>query len=450
MTQPTLPTLPTPEPGATAGAIAPARRRQAVRGRPIPRVPQWRVRLAATLAVLGPGLVSGFADNDAGGITTYSLAGANFGYTLLWVILASQVVLFFTQEVGARLGLATGKGLISLIRERWGVRWTVFAAFLMLTANLGSIVAEFAGIGAALGIFGVPPQISAAIAAVVVVAFIALGSYSRVQYLFVGVGVAVSAAYIFSAIEAQPDWALAVHSLVSPQLSSSPVYWLAVVGTVGTTITPWGQAFIQSYVVDKGLRPEDLKGSRADVFAGTLLTNVVAFFIVVACAATLYENGLQITSAADAAQALAPIAGEAAALVFAVGLLGASFLGLGVVPLSSAYTTCEAFGWETGVDWNWRDAPAFYGLLAFFIGFAALFVMIPGLPLIAVMFSAQVLNALLLPFVLVFVMLLASDRELMGPLVSGRFLRTVGWLATALLVLLSLVLVGSSVAALAA
>ncbi len=448
-TQSTPATTPAPGGAATPAAIAaaPARRRQAGLIRPIPRLPAWRVRLAATLAVLGPGLVSGFADNDAGGITTYSLAGTNFGYTLLWVILASQIVLFFTQEVGARLGLATGKGLISLIRERWGVRWTVFAALLMLTANLGSIVAEFAGIGAALGIFGVPPQVSAAIAAVVVVAFIALGSYSRVQLLFVGVGVAVSAAYIFSAIEAKPDWALAVTSLVSPQLSSSPVYWLAVVGTVGTTITPWGQAFIQSYVVDKGLRPEDLRGSRADVFAGTLLTNVIAFFIVVACAATLHAEGLKITSAADAAQALAPIAGEAAALVFAVGLLGASFLGLGVVPLSSAYTTCEAFGWETGVDWNWRDAPAFYGLLAFFIGFAALFVMIPGLPLIAVMFSAQVLNALLLPFVLVFVMLLASDKALMGPLVSGRILRTIGWLATAVLVLLSLILVVSSVTA---
>jgi len=444
---------PTPAvPGVGGIAAAPARepansRRRAVVRRPIPRLPHWRVRLAASLAVLGPGLVSGFADNDAGGITTYSLAGANFGYTLLWVILASQIVLFFTQEVGARLGLATGKGLISLIRERWGVRWTVFAALLMLAANLGSIVAEFAGIGSALGIFGIPPQISAAIAAVVVTAFIALGSYSRVQYLFVGVGVAVSAAYIFSAFEAQPDWALAFSSLVHPQLSASPVYWLAVVGTVGTTITPWGQAFIQSYVVDKGLRPEDLKGSRVDVFAGTLLTNVIAFFIVVACAATLYANGLKITSAADAAQALAPIAGDAAALVFAIGLLGASFLGLGVVPLSSAYTTCEAFGWETGVDWNWRDAPAFYGLLAFFIGFAALFVMIPGLPLITVMFSAQVLNALLLPFVLVFVMLLASDKELMGPLVSGRFLRVMGWLATAVLVLLSVILLASSLGA---
>jgi NRAMP (natural resistance-associated macrophage protein)-like metal ion transporter len=410
---------------------------------PLRRLPAWRVRLLAVLAVLGPGLVSGFADNDAGGITTYSLVGSQFGYALLWVILASQVVLFFTQEVGARLGLATGKGLMGLIRERWGVRWGAFAALLMLVANLGSTVAEFAGIGSALGIFGIPPQISAAVAAVVVVGFIALGNYSRVQYLFVGVGVAVSAAYVISAFMANPDWAQAAQGL-RPQLSSSPVYWLAVVGTVGTTITPWGQAFIQSYVADKGLRADDLPASRLDVFAGALLTNVIAGFIVVACAATLYANGVTITSAADAAKALEPFAGPAATVIFALGLLGASFLGLGVVPMTSAYTTCEAFGWETGVDWNWREAPAFYGLLAFFIGFAALFVMIPGLPLIQVMFLAQVLNALLLPFILVFVMLLARDREIMGSLASGRLLGTIGWVATALLVLLSLVLVATS------
>ena len=264
------------------------------------------------------------------------------------------------------------------------------------------------------------------------------------QYLFVAVGIAVSGAYVFSAVQASPDWGMALRNLVGPHLSASPVYWLAVVGTVGTTITPWGQAFIQSYVADKGLRPEDIRASRVDVFAGALLTNVIAAVIVVACAATLYTHGLKINSAADAARALEPLAGPAAAVVFAVGLLGASFLGLGVVPMSSAYTTCEAFGWETGVDWNWREAPAFYGLLAFFIGFAALFVMIPNLPLIQVMFLAQVLNALLLPFVLVFVMRLASDKELMGPLASGRVLSTIGWACTAVLILLSVVLVVSS------
>ena len=424
----------------------PRRRRGPRALRPLPRLPAWRVRLLAVLAVLGPGLVSGFADNDAGGITTYSLVGAKFGYTLLWVILASQIVLFFTQEVGARLGIATGKGLMGLIRESWGVRWAAFAAFLMLTANLGSTVAEFAGIGAALGIFGVPPQVSAAVAAVVVVGFIALGNYGRVQYIFVGVGILVSGAYVISAFMAEPDWALAAQSMLHPQLSSAPLYWLAVVGTVGTTITPWGQAFIQSYVADKGLREDDLPASRIDVFSGALLTNVIAAFVVVACAATLYANGVTITSAADAANALEPFAGTAATVLFALGLLGASFLGLGVVPMTSAYSTCEAFGWETGVDWNWREAPAFYGLLAFFIGFAALFVMIPGLPLIPVMFLAQVLNALLLPFILVFVMLLARDRQIMGNLASGRLLGAIGWIATAVLIMLSLTLVVTSIA----
>ena len=398
--------------------------------------------MVAVLAVLGPGLVSGFADNDAGGITTYSLAGARFGYSLLWVILASQVVLFFTQEVGARLGLATGKGLMGLIRERWGVRWTAFAAAMMLFANLGSTVAEFAGIGSALSLFGIPPQISAAVAAVVVVSLIAIGSYSRIQYLFVAIGLFVSVAYVVSANIAHPAWDTALHSLIVPDLQSSPAYWLMVVGTVGTTITPWGQAFIQSYAADKGLRAEDLPASRIDVFAGALLTNVIAAFILIAVAATLWTSGQRdIGTAADAARALQPLAGAEASVLFGVGLLGASILGLGVVPLTSAYATCEAFGWETGVNWNWREAPAFYGLLAFFIGFAALFVMIPGLPLIQVMLAAQVLNALLLPFILVFVMRLAADRKTLGALASGPILLTIGWLSTALLVALSLILV---------
>jgi Mn2+/Fe2+ NRAMP family transporter len=316
-----------------------------------------------------------------------------------------------------------------------------------LAANLGSIVAEFAGIGSALSLFGIPPQVSAAVAAVVVVGFIALGDYRRVQYLFVAIGLGVSTAYVFSAFLAGPDWRQAAHDLVVPQLSSSPLYWLAVVGTVGTTITPWGQAFIQSYVVDKRLGPEDLAASRVDVLFGASITNVVAGFIIVACAATLWATGqTTITSAADAAAALEPLAGAAASALFAFGLIGASFLGLGVVPLASAYTTCEAFGWETGVDWNWREAPAFYGLLAFFIGFAALFVMIPGLPLIQVMFLAQVLNALLLPFILVFVMLLARDRAIVGSLASGRLLGAIGWLATALLIGLSAILLLSALA----
>jgi NRAMP (natural resistance-associated macrophage protein)-like metal ion transporter len=408
-----------------------------------------RVRFAAILGVLGPGLVSGFADNDAGGITTYSVAGVKYGYELLWVLLASQIVLFFTQEVGARLGLATGQGLTGLVRERFGVRWVTFLTITMLIANVGSIVAEFAGTAAALSLFNVPPAVSGALAASVVILLLTRGSFGKVQYLFVAVGIGVSLAYFASALMSHPDWGKAAGSLLVPSGNGSAAYWLAVVATVGTTITPWGQAFIQSYCADKRLGPEDLVGERLDVGLGALLTNLIAAFIVVACASALWSHNVVINTndpaaVADIAKALAPLAGEGAKILFAVGLLAASFLGLGVVPMTSAYAACEAFGWETGVDWRFRQAPAFYSLLIFFIVFGAFFVLIPGLPLVEVMLMAQVINALLLPFVLVFVMLLASDKKLMGPLVSGRFLQTIGWAGTGLLVLLSLTLAWSS------
>jgi Mn2+/Fe2+ NRAMP family transporter len=405
------------------------------------------IRMGVLLAILGPGLVSGFADNDAGGIATYSLAGIQFGYDLLWVILASQIVLFFTQEVGARLGLATGQGLTGLVRGQYGVRWAAFVAVLMLAANLGTTLAEFAGIGAALSLFGVPIAVSAVLSAVAMVLLVSRGSFGRVQFLFVAVGIAVSVAYVISAVLAKPDWGEAATRLVIPRLSAAPLYWLAVVGTVGTTITPWGQAFIQAYVVDKGLGVKQLLGERIDVALGSFLTNVIAGFIVVACAATLWASGqTNITDVAQAAKALGPLAGDAATVLFAGGLLAASLLGLGVVPLTSAYTVCEAFGWEAGVKWSWRDAPAFYGLLAFFVGFGALIVLIPGLPLFNVIFLSQVLNGLLLPFILVFVMLLARNHTLMGSLRSGRLLSVVGWSVTVILAIMSVVLVGVSLA----
>jgi NRAMP (natural resistance-associated macrophage protein)-like metal ion transporter len=409
-----------------------------------------RVRLVAIMGVLGPGLVSGFADNDAGGITTYSVAGAKFGYELLWVLLISQIVLFFTQEVGARLGLATGQGLAGLVRERYGVRWATFMISAMLVANLGSIVAEFAGCGAAVTVMGYPSWLGALIAAVVVVVLLTRGSYKWVQYIFVAVGICVSIAYFVSAILAHPNWGLTASSLVVPRLESNSAYWVAVVATVGTTITPWGQAFIQSYVADKRLGPEDLVGERIDVGFGALLTNVIALFIVVACAAAVYSARINVdTNSPQAvgqiANALRPLAGAGATYLFAIGLLAASFLGLGVVPLTSAYAACEAFGWETGVDWRLREAPAFYGLMIFFVVFAAIFILlVPKDSLIQVMLTAQIVNCLLLPFVLVFVMRLASNRELMGPLTSGRFLNAVGWIGTGLLVVLSMVLLVTS------
>lgn len=412
------------------------------------RIAGTRLPRIALLAALGPGLISGFADNDAGGITTYSIVGAQFGYDLMWVLLASLIALAITQEIGARLGLATGQGLGGLLRERFGVRWTAFAIFVMLLANLGDTVAEFAGIGAALLLLGVPIWISSVVAAVAMLLLLSRGSFQRIQFVFLGVGIGVSVAYAISAVLSHPDWSRALAYTVQPHGVLTAAYLLAVLGTVGTTITPWGQAFIQSYVADKRLGPEDLPASRVDVTSGALLTNLVAGFIVISCAATLWAHGkTEITDASDAARALVPFAGHFASIVFALGLLAASLLGLGTVPLTSAYSASEAFGWERGLHWRWREAPAFYGLLAFFVGFAAIFVLIPGVPLVAVLFLTQAFDGLLLPIILVFVMLMASDRRLLGDLASGFVLQALGWLVTALVSVLSVASVISQVLA---
>jgi NRAMP (natural resistance-associated macrophage protein)-like metal ion transporter len=405
------------------------------------RLSPLRARLAF-LAVLGPGLISGFADNDAGGITTYSLAGAQFGYDLMWALLASMIALTVTQEIGARLGLATGQGLGGLIRQRFGVRWTAFAMLTMLAANLGTTVSEFAGIAAALSLFHVPVIVSSLVSALFVILLLERGEFNRIQYVFLAAGIGISIAYAFSAVLAKPDWGRAALYSVAPHGAMTKMYILALVGVWGTTITPWGQAFIQSYIVDKRLGPEDLTAARVDVTAGSVITNVVAGFIVVACAATLWAHGItNISDAAGAAGALVPFAGKSAEILFAFGLLAASLLGLGTVPLTTAYSTTEAFGWERGLHYRWREAPEFYALLAFFVGFSALFVLIPGLPLIQVIFLSQVFNGLLLPVVLVFVMLMSGDRRTMGKLTSGRVLLAVGWLVTVFVGLLSVLLV---------
>jgi Mn2+/Fe2+ NRAMP family transporter len=402
-----------------------------------------RRQLRTFLLVLGPGLVTAFADNDAGGITTYSLAGAQFGFGLMWVLLVTAIALVVTQELGARLALATGQGLAGLIRERFGVRWTAFAVFTMLVANLGTTVAEFAGVAAALGLFGVPRDLSAVLSAAIVVLLLARGSFSRIQYAFVAIGAGVSIAYAVSASLAGPDWGRAARALIVPEITWTGAYFLTLVGVVGTTITPWGQALIQSYVADKGLGPRDLVPVRIDVALGSgLFTNLVAAFIIVACAVTIWANGGTIRDAADAARALGPLVGPSATTLFAIGLFAAALLGLGTVPLSSAYFACEAFGWEAGLHWRWREAPVFYGLLTFFVAAAGLFVVIPGLPLIDVMFLAQVLNGLLLPIILIFVMLLSREPRL-GALRSGRVLYPLGWAITGLAAVMSITFVVS-------
>lgn len=399
--------------------------------------------LRVYLLALGPGLVTAFADNDAGGITTYSLAGAQFGFGLMWVLLVTAIALTVTQETGARLALATGQGLAGLIRERFGVRWTAFAVLTMLVANLGTTIAEFAGMAAALGLFGVPAGLSAVLSASLVVLLLARGSFNRIQYGFVVIGAGVSIAYAASAYLAHPDWGQAARALVVPQISLTSAYFLMLVGVVGTTITPWGQALIQSYIADKGLGPRDLGPVRLDVSLGSgLITNLIGALIVVACAVTIFPTGRAIADAADAASALGPLVGPGATVFFAVGLFAAGLLGLGTVPLSSAYFACEAFGFERGLSFRWREAPVFYGLLTFFVVGAALFVVIPGLPLIQVMLLAQVVNGLLLPIILIFVMKLSREPNL-GSLRSGRVLYPLGWLITALASAMSLAFVAS-------
>lgn len=401
--------------------------------------------LRVYLLALGPGLVTAFADNDAGGITTYSLAGAQFGFGLMWVLLVTAVALTVTQETGARLALATGQGLAGLIRERFGVRWTAFAVLTMLVANLGTTIAEFAGMAAALGLFGVPAGLSAVLSASLVVLLLARASFNRIQYAFVAIGAGVSLAYAASAYLAHPDWGQAARALVLPQISVTSTYFLMLVGVVGTTITPWGQALIQSYIADKGLGPRDLGPVRLDVTLGSgVITNLIAALIVVACAVTIFPSGRTIESAADAANALGPLVGESATLIFAIGLFAAGLLGLGTVPLSSAYFACEAFGFERGLSFRWREAPVFYALLTFFVVGAALFVVIPGLPLIQVMLLAQVVNGLLLPIILVFVMRLSREPHL-GALRSGPVLYPLGWLITGLASVMSLAFVASLV-----
>lgn len=404
-------------------------------------------RLTLLFAAVGPGLIAAAADNDAGGITTYSLAGARFGYGLLWVLILITFSLGVTQEMGARMGVVTGKGFGGLIRERFGARWAALAILVMLVANLFTTVAEFAGIATSLRIFGVPTYISVPIAAVAVYYLMARFDFRRVQQVFLLSGV-LYLSYVISGILARPDWSLATRSVIQPEIPwSNTAYLLMFVATVGTTITPWGQFFIQSYIVDKRLNAEDLGYARADVYIGAFLTNFVAFFIIVACAATLWASRMQIDPAtADAGQlalALRPLAGQFASGLFAFGLLNASLLGAAILPLTTAYATSETFGWESGIDKRLREAPIFYGMLAFFIFVAGLIVLVPNLPLLQLMFLPQVLNGVLLPVVLIFVLKITNDPAFMGQYTNSRLFNAVAVVTVIGMIILTALLLAS-------
>lgn len=379
------------------------------------------LRLLPLLAIIGPGIISGSVDNDAGGITTYSVAGANFGVTLLWILFITTFTLAVTQEVGARMGLATGKGLASLIREKFGVKWTNFVMVVLLIANIGTIAAEFAGVAASLEIFGVTKYLSIPISAVIIYFAVTKGSFKKLEKIFLFAS-AFYLVYIISAILAKPDWGAGVKSLVIPTFRYDKAYLLTAIAVIGTTITPWGQFFIQDYVVDKKLTKRDLKIERWDVFTGAFLTNFISFFIIIACAATIFAAGKSITDAKDAAIALQPLAGQFASALFAFGLFNASIFGAALVPVSTSYVIAEAFGFESGLNFSFKQTPQFYSLFAILLAIGATLVIVPFVPLLTILFISQAMNAVLLLPILIFVFILSNDRKLLNHYANGHII----------------------------
>lgn len=377
-------------------------------------------RLATLAAVTGPGLLAGLSDDDPAGITTYSVLGAEHGYQLLWVLLLSTVALVLFHELGARMGVATGQGLVGLVRTRYGVRLGGLAMLLLLVANLGTTCAELAGVAAGFELFGVSRYVSVPVAAVGVSVLVLKGSFHRVEHLLMALA-AVFVAYIAAGLAVHPDWGSAAHGLVVPTMPRTRDAVVIVTATVGTTLAPWGLSFIQSYAVDKKLTAADLRYERIDVVIGSLLTGIIGFFVVVTCAATLFPTGMTVTSAADAAQALEPLAGRSAGLLFGVGLIGAALLAAAILPLSTAYSVSELMGQEGAVDDGFRRAPLFYSTYVLVTAVSAGMVLLPGISLVPVLVLTQVLNAVLLLPLLVFMYALSRDPELMGDFrVSSR------------------------------
>jgi Mn2+/Fe2+ NRAMP family transporter len=382
-------------------------------------------------------MIAANAGNDAGGIATYASAGADYGYTILWVLIPITISVGMVQEMCARMGAVTGKGLADLIRERFGVRWTAVVMLALLIANGGVTVSEFVGIAAATELFGVPRYVSVPLAAVSVWWLVVKGSYKRVERVFLVMSL-VFLGYIISAFMAHPDWGHVARGMVKPSLRFDPAYLFTLVALVGTTISPYMQVYVQSSVVEKGVRTDDYPLTRADVWTGTLFSNLIVFFIIISTAATLYRAGIHVNTAADAARALEPLAGHYAGWLFAIGLFGASMLAAGVLPLATAYSISEALGFEKGVSRSFREAPIFLGIFTFLVVTGAVVAMIPGLPLIKVLLVTQVINGLLLPVILITIQRLVNDREVMGPYVNGPIYNFAAWLITIIVSALSL------------
>jgi len=403
----------------------------------------WR-NVMVFLAVVGPGIITANVDNDAGGITTYSLAGAQYGNKLLWTLIPITIALVVIQEMSARMGVMTGKGLADLIRENYGVKITFWIMVALLIADVGNTIAEFSGAAASVQIFGVPPWISVPITAVAVWILVIKGTYRQVEKIFL-VACLFYVAYPISAILARPDWRTVLTATVTPTFQASGGYVAMLIGVVGTTIAPWMQFYLQSAVVEKGIKPEHYAHSRVDVIVGCVITDVVAFFIIVACAATVFVAGVKVETADQAALALGPLAGKYASWLFAFGLFNASFFAATILPLATSYYICEAFGWESGIDKKWGEAKQFYSLYTLIVALGAGVVLIPHLPLLQIMLFSQVVNGMLLPFILIFMLLLINKEKLMGPHRNGPWFNGIAWGTTAIMIVLTLYLVYAGV-----
>jgi len=401
----------------------------------------WRARAALFLAVVGPGFITANVDNDAGGIWTYSVAGAQFGYSLLWVMIPTTIALVVVQEMASRMGAATGKGLSDLIREEFGFRVTFFLMLALVLTNFGNVMAEFAGVASSLQLFHVPKYVSVPLAAAIVWLLVVQGTYSSVEKIFL-VASGFYVCYIVAGILAHPDWRAAAFATVTrPQDVGIRNYGYVymVIGLVGTTIAPWMQFYLQASVVEKGVTMRQYRGSRWDVIVGCFFAAIVAWFIIVACAATLHSVGrTEIRDAADAAQALRPLAGENAYLLFAAGLFNASLFAASILPISTAYAVCEGLGFESGLDKKFHEAPVFYWLYTLIIVVGAGVLLVPRFPLAHIMVLSQVVNGIVLPFVLIFMLLLINDRELMGAHVNTRGFNVVAWLTVTVMIVLTL------------
>jgi Mn2+/Fe2+ NRAMP family transporter len=407
------------------------------------RLTIWKIRLLMFLAVVGPGFITANVDNDAGGIYTYSIAGAKFGYGLLWTVIPMTISLIVVQEIAARMGAVTGKGLSDLIREEYGFRITFLMMAALVVTNFFNVMAEFAGVATSLELFGISKYITVPIAAVIVWLLIVKGNYSMVEKIFLGASL-FYVAYIVAGFLAKPVWSTALVGFVKPPalgMVHNHEYMYLVVGIIGATIAPWMQFYLQASIVEKGVTAKQFGASRIDVIVGAIFAPIVAGFIIIACAATLYTHGhFDIRDAGDAAAALRPLAGEYAYILFAAGLFNASLFAASILPLSTSYTVCEGLGFESGLDKKFSEAKVFYWLYTLLVGAGAAVILIPKFPLLKVTVLSQVLNGILLPVVLVFMLLLVNKHELMGRHVNSRFFNIVAWATVVGMSVLSFIL----------